>query len=315
MATATNIKRKLKAWVYLMRLAVTYNQYVSKQEIDPMISIMFVGDSGTGKSTTLRRLSGNGIVTADMFTGKGFGAITRTAKESDASTVLISDFGVIINGRPEVARNVIKSMSGALSDGLHGCYEGPNQNQYVDYGGVKVGVITAITIEDFTRHYAGLLKYNGLINRFITVPYNVTRDEQRYLRQVKNRGDKRFVSTVKIAKRPKTAIKIPKQYNTVSDELVDLCPDEFLEDESRRSNTFESLMRADALLRKRSEVDEIAVINVTNLVISLWGVSYPDPQAKKVERTQRHARARNNAESDGTFRRARRGPKPKPQED
>ncbi|MEE8177723.1 MAG: hypothetical protein V3T65_06990 [Acidobacteriota bacterium] len=213
MSVATDLFRRWNLVADIIRLAIASGRV---NNIAHRVNLVLVSQPGKGKTTGILRGMGlPGVAVATDISPRGVDLLLQRAKAGWLSTVLIPDFGSIINRKYETARQTVSMIATACAEGVYDVMVAGRQREF---DGTGFNIITAITADDLVEGF-NVLTRNGFTTRVILVDMDLDLAELQAMWERKHiKGDRRLLSPLSFkgfyanGKAPLRSIKVSVTY-------------------------------------------------------------------------------------------------------
>lgn len=212
-------------------------------------SVMLVSEPGSGKTELLERFRVNRICDFHSdLTVRQLYPILKKVQRGQVTHIVLTEFQKLFMRKMAVAENLLGTLVQGMEEGVGVVSVGP---ETVDYGGVRIGIIAAITNGTIKKRRE-MLSEMGFLSRAACFEWDVPGDEERGILRRISDGDYSDVTPVKV-KLPdhRVTIEIPA---TLSHRLEEYTLERQRGRALRFFNRLRSLVQASALLEGRDKV-------------------------------------------------------------
>ncbi len=213
-------------------------------------SLMLVSDPGSGKTELLDRfrVNRNCDFHSDL-TVRQLYPILKKVQRGQVSHIVLTEFQKLFMRKASVAENLLGTMVQGMEEGIGVVSVGP---ETFDYGGVRIGVIAAITNGTIKKRRE-MLSEMGFLSRAACFEWDVPAEEERGILRRISDGDYADITPVKVPLPDRRmTVEIP---NTLSHKLEEYTLERQRGRALRFFNRLRALVQASALLDARQKVN------------------------------------------------------------
>ena len=212
-------------------------------------SLMLVSDPGSGKTELLERFRVNRILDFHSdLTVRQLYPILKKVQRGQTTHVVLTEFQKLFMRKASVAENLLGTLVQGMEEGVGVVSVGP---ETVDYGGVRIGVVAAITNGTIKKRRE-MLSEMGFLSRAACFEWDVPSDEERGIMRRISEGDYSDIKPVKLVLPDrKIPVDIPP---TLSHRLEEYTIERMQGRALRFFNRLRALVQGSALLEGRDVV-------------------------------------------------------------